>query len=561
MTQQDQPVADTPAAEQPSRPSRAWVGHLLAGLWCVGLFLFCLWLYTRNNAFPVEFHPDEPGKVRQIIQDFRNYNHPQLLLEGTQIWLDYTGTPVTEDSVILAGRQVAAFFGAAATAMFALTAYLMVGWWGLVFGTLLFGLNPPILTYSHYMKEDTSLLIGVAMTVLASRIIWMTRRWYARIPAWVLIAAGTALAASGKYVGSMVVVLPLALVFLAPGFKWYRPLLRFLLVVPLILLFVGIVNHRALNPGGLDFAAVYETPSSWPILFHPGFLQGLENETDHSQGSHWGLTANRPNTYVLRTALSQSWPHAAIPAMALPLILVLTWRRGWGYEVLLITFAASCTFVLSHSIILFARYPLPITSLVYLLGVIALARLFAFSAPRPVTRTTLGCCTAVVLLAALLPICLDYTSQFRNDSRFALQDWAAKNLPQNARVFNDHYARMPLPYGPLENRGDLNIRTHFILGLMPGLQYQLTRSDAYYIICDLSYNRFFEPSVRAAPGNEDASARAKAFYEKLLTEHTPIWVAAPKRNMHAFTNPEIRVYHLTPDDFADFAKRPLRPLH
>ena len=53
--------------------------------------------------------------------------------------------------------------------MLALTAYLCAGWWGLVMGSILLGLCPPLLTYSHYMKEDTSLLVGMAMTVLASR--------------------------------------------------------------------------------------------------------------------------------------------------------------------------------------------------------------------------------------------------------------------------------------------------------------------------------------------------------------------------------------------------------
>lgn len=523
----------------------------------MGLFLACLWLYTRNNTFPLDFHPDEPGKVRQLISDSRNFYHPQLLLETTNLWLKISGAAQNETSVVLAGRQVSAMFGAAAVTMFALTAYLTAGWWALACGAIVLGLSPVILTYSHYMKEDTSLLVGLALAVLASRIIWMTRRWYARFPAWCLIAAGTALAISGKYVGTMVIALPLALVFLAPGFKWYRPILRLLLVVPLILLLLGLINHRALDGGQLSILGVIEHPSQWRLMFNPDFLSGLAVEAEHSRGNHWGLTANQPNSYAVRTAIAHAWPHAMIPVAALPLVLWLSWRRGWGYELLLVGFTALCALVLSYSIILFPRYAMPISALLSLLAAISLGRMLAASADRPITNASLGIFAILALGAALLPTCMDYTSQFAHDSRVALSQWATKNIPPNARVFADYYAGLTFPDSQFaRSRRDVLVRTAFILPQMPGFEYQVGRFDAYYVICDLSYKRYFEPSVRPAPGHEDGSARAKAFYSRLLYQSTPVWVSSPARNMYAFTNPEIRVYRLTPSDLGSASTPP-----
>ena len=550
MSQGEAPIPESPAAEAAAAPRRLRrvLPAIGAGLFCALLFVLCLWLFTRNNTFPVGFHPDEGGKVQQVVYDERNYRHPQLMLEATQIWMRFAEIPDDTQSVVIAGRQVAAFFGALSVAMLSLTAYLCAGWWGLVMGSILVGLCPPLLTYSHYMKEDTSLLVGVAMTILASRIIWMTRRWYARIPAWALLAAGCALAASGKYVGAMTIALPVLLIFVAPGFRWYKPPLRLLLFVPLLVLFLGIINHRTLNLSGENVAAFAGDFGQWEVLLKPSFLRGLEGEAMHSATSHWGLTANRPNSYTLRTAISQSWPAAAIAAFTLPLVLLVTRKQGWGWEVIMILFTAFCAVVLSYSIILFPRYSLPVTVMLHLLGAIALGRLLLAGGPRPVWQFTLGAASAIGLLAIYAPLCADYTHQFSADSRYALNNWAAENLPLNARVFSDGYAELhdySLPF--IHKRRDIDLRTSFILPQMGGLPYYLRTGEAYYVICDLSYSRYFEPSAYPAPGNESSSEYSRRFYEYLLKTQTPVWSSVTRNNMHAFTNPDIYVYRLTPE--------------
>ena len=303
----------------------------------------------------------------------RNYNHPQLMLEATTQYLKWHGPKYDPQQIAIAGRQVSAFFGASAAVMFALTAYLCAGWWGLVLGAIVMGFCPPLLTYSHYMKEDTALLVGIAMTVLASRIVWMTHRWWTRIPAWLFLGIACAVAASGKYAGAMALSFPLLLIFLAPRFRWYRPPLRLLLFLPAFILALGLINHRTLNPAGIDFLHVIQQPSDWRSIFDPAFLGGVEKEADHAMSQHFGLTAHQPNTYMIRSAFVQTWPYIAITAMLFPLILLLTRRQGWVWEALAIVFTAICTFVLSYSVILFPRYALPIVAMFHLFAAIGIA--------------------------------------------------------------------------------------------------------------------------------------------------------------------------------------------
>ena len=46
----------------------------------VVLFALTLGLDTRHNDFPFTYHPDEGGKVAQVLLGSRNYHHPLLLL-------------------------------------------------------------------------------------------------------------------------------------------------------------------------------------------------------------------------------------------------------------------------------------------------------------------------------------------------------------------------------------------------------------------------------------------------------------------------------------------------
>lgn len=516
---------------------------LAVALFCTGLFCLCLWLYTRNNTFPYTFHPDEPGKVNQLMYQTRNYNHPQLMLEATTQYMKWLPPTFDPQKTAIAGRQVSAFFGASAAVMFALTAYLCAGWWGLVLGAIVVGFCPPLLTYSHYLKEDTALLVGIAMTVLASRIVWMTRRWWTRIPAWIFLGIACAVATSGKYAGAMAISFPLLLMFLAPGFRWYRPPLRLLLFLPAFILALGLINHRTLNPAGIDVMHIIHQPNDWQSIFDPAFLHGLENEADHAMSQHFGLTAHQPNTYMIRSAFVQTWPYITITAMLFPLILLLTRRQGWIWEALAILFTVICTLVLSYSVILFPRYALPIVAMFHLFAAIGIARLLIGLPGLPILRRSLGIIVTLILLAVLGSRCLDYTWQFGHDSRYTVIKWITDNLPKNARVYGDAYAE--LDNRLTDARPDLNTNVSFFLpDIISDVDSIARYGGGYVVICQLSYDRYFEPSNIPAVGQEHRIERNHRFYQTLLEKHKPVWESVPAHPIDAFTNPIIKIYYI-----------------
>ena len=190
--------------------------------------------------------------------------------------------------------------------------------------------------------------------------------------------------------------------------------------------------------------------------------------------------------------------------------------------------------MLSYSIILFPRYALPVTVMLHLLAAIALARLLTGRPVRPVCAVHLGTTSAMLLLLALVcAAALDYTQQFAADSRYALNNWAAENLPLNARVFADGYAELhdySLPF--VHKRRDVDLRTGFILPQMGGCRITCAAAGLLRDL-RLSYSRYFEPSAHPAPGNENSQrVRNRRFYQYLLKTQAPVWRSVP-RTQHA----------------------------
>ena len=140
------------------------------GALLIALMMACtaLWVFTRNNDFPLNSQPEETSKAGQIMSDTqrRNFNHPMLILESANLVRQWFGVPNEMRQMVIAGRSTSA--GLAAIGVFALA---LAGYWGFGFRGLLFGgtiaaLCPPLLVYAHYFKEDAALAGGVALAVL-----------------------------------------------------------------------------------------------------------------------------------------------------------------------------------------------------------------------------------------------------------------------------------------------------------------------------------------------------------------------------------------------------------
>ena len=170
--------------------------RLLRGPWPIALALFfgSLILFTRDNVFSFSYHPDEDGKTFQIIQRERNFHHPLLLLNATDLAVHLARVPLTSQAVAVAGRWVSAAFAAGAAAALAVVGFYRGGWIAAWAVGLLVATHGKLYEAAHYFKEDTALVFGLAIFLLAAEMFSRTPT----IRTLRFLAIGSALAASGK---------------------------------------------------------------------------------------------------------------------------------------------------------------------------------------------------------------------------------------------------------------------------------------------------------------------------------------------------------------------------
>ena len=68
-------------------------------------------LFTRNNDFPLNYHPDEWTKVEQIasFRQYRNANHPLLMLESANLARQWSNVSRNDElAVAVVGRNTSA---------------------------------------------------------------------------------------------------------------------------------------------------------------------------------------------------------------------------------------------------------------------------------------------------------------------------------------------------------------------------------------------------------------------------------------------------------------------
>lgn len=497
---------------KPIHRALAWLG---VAAWCVIVFFGCLRLYTRHNDFKIGFHPDEYSKARQLQQDYRNYNHPLLLLEATNWLMTWRNTPHDLKSIVYTGREASAIIAAVGVVGFALAGYFAADSVGMVLTSLAVGLCPSLLVYSHYMKEDAALIGGIGVTVAGMALVWRKRTIVAQLLGPMLAGAGAALAASGKYVGAVASVGALASVIAAPWRRWYWIFIRLLLAAAMAYFVVKAINHRAFE--------------HWA-----DFEEGFDNEYKHGTTGHTGMMLDPPTAFIWNVARIETQPHVQVFAVAL-LLAIVSRRRGWGWDLLLLLFTLCWLAVLSYTAIPFHRYGLPVVVLAHALAGLGAARWIEQLRPRRNYWIAVSV-LAIALFAGLQGYrCRDFLNQFADDSRTRLRAWAKTNITRQTRFVQDSYADLP------DNAWDNNV----YYAAQNGSLDRLRRNGyTFVVVCDTNYSRYFVPGAHGEPGHTDQFRDRKAWYEKLFAEGKLVWQSKPDHPTYSFTNPEIRVYDL-----------------
>jgi len=463
-------------------------------------------LFSRHSDFAFFYHPDEGGKVQQIIRHKRNFNHPMMMLSTVEVaryatlWGEKRKDP---QSVAMVGRRATAFVSAAAAALLALLAFrtfgAAAGWaCGIVCVT-----NPLLYELAHYFKEDPWLMAGIAAVCVALN-------EYRRDPSvrgLTVFAVACALAAAGKYAGFA--FLPIALVLVWRGTE---PALRKARLGRFLAVFAGVwllFNLSFLRSPGALFESVHE-------------------ETTKLAGLTEGVTRSVPHDfYIMTQSLYGGW---MLPGLCIFWLVgaIRSPRRISAAEWLLAVCAviqfAGYSFMPKAAF----RYYLPVSLAFGFLAVAGLARICADLRSRgAVGRLALGFSGALVAVALYFQMesfaVIDRS--FKTDDRRNLTEWVRANLPVEAVIAQDeavnfpdasrwvHAGRAPLPQRLVSGKKELAD-----LGTLADLR---AMGVTHVAVCQRTYGRYLDASRKDSKGSNQTAERA--FYESLFSKGTILW--------------------------------------
>lgn len=498
------------------------------GLWSVLLFAITLWLGTRNNDFPWYYHPDEPGKVEQVIGERAlNFHHPMLLLNSVIAAVKVFGVEQNQQAVVEAGRTVSACFTAAAVVMLSLLGYLWRGWRVAILCGLALATHHQLFELAHYFKEDTALIFGLSFTFLAVNL-------HLRSPSLrtaLLTGIGVGLAISGKVPGalSLFVVIP---AFIATRKKCgWRTVAASALAALLVLV---ATNPQALmNP-----AAVVENFNREAKLATGG--QGMTQSVPHTK--YWSIFLDNTTPVI--------W-------LLLIAAMVSFWRRRRELntaQIATILFPFTLAIIMSFFPKENDRYFLPATALFTLLaavGVVDAAQLLQGKLRRSVLEIMLGC----GLLGGQFVDWTDdrvglvsYLEAFKNDDTADALEWLRTNTKPEDIIAKDNRVRLPKgdrqssKARPLRNE----VRTSEYAADLGSLEKLHSEGVDYIIVSKSTYGRFERGGFRPKAGGEDDAERRRAFYTELLRSYEPVW--SRPRSEVIYLHPGIEIFRISPQN-------------
>jgi len=502
-----------------NRPTEILLSSLL-------LFLCGLALFTRENRFPFYYHPDEPGKVRQVQSGEWNYHHPMLLLGSTRLAAGALGIEGPESDpqrLVEVGRWVSASFTAGAAALLMAATWLLAGRFaGWTAGVLLLT-NHQLFELAHYFKEDTALLFGVAFWFFALVLYWRRGSWGTAV----LVALGAGLAASGKTLGLF--TLPLSLVLVPWRLAKGKRLAAGILTLAVFLLAFGAINFPALRELA-DARASFQ------------------RELDLAVGGQGGLTRSIPHT-VYFTALRVN------------VIFVLWFGMAWYYyrrcwreraslspaEWTVVLFPIAYLLILSFAPKTNDRYFLPATALFLCAVAMGIAGFREWLRPRLSARRLrwVSLALLVVAVGAQFPYkgMIRYYRAFRSDDTADLVAWLNTHVPAGARVAIDHKVMIARtgeddkPHLPRVNAEVVEVDDY-------ETRDALRKAGVTHLVLSQSvYGRYRLKSLRPKADAREEYNRKKAFYDDILSDD-PLWER--KRNTVIYLHPGLEVYALEP---------------
>lgn len=509
---------------------RAWVRRIAALVISVGAFAGSLFLNVRHNTFPYGYHPDEPSKARQILSPvgFRNFLHPQLLLEVTQRALNWSGATRDIQGVTELGRWVSAVFAAVGVAAICVTGYLEGGAWGAILLGASSTFCSSLIVAGHYFKEDTSLIMGMCLVVAATHCMMSVGPGARARAIIIFLGLACAVAASAKYVGVVFLIVGLVALMATPARSRRMKIARALGLMAAFAFFFGVINYRAL------------------IDFHD-FRLGFDSEAKHAVTEHFGVTMNRPNSYFIDNLPSEAgWAMVIFGGMAI-VVFLLTKRRRSKWDALMISIGPGYLVMLSFSSLPAVRYLLPTVMMLHITAGLSALWVIELATTRA-KRVVGGIALAAIFMTVGLPRCLSVVHQFGDDSRDRLRGWLIANVPPGKVVVGDFYTGMVIHAENMAGDDTIGnriaVREVYDVSSLGPISSLRGNGVSYVAVSDRLYNHYFVPQFRATPEFKRQFDERRQWFVDLFANHAPVWQYDPPMNLHGSTNPAIRLYQI-----------------
>jgi hypothetical protein len=453
-----------------------------------------------------------------------------LLLTATKAAVMLGDVALREQKVVEVGRWVSAAFAALAVVALSLLAFVWRGWPAAIVTGLALLLHHQVFELAHYLKEDTALLCGVALTFLA--VFLFARR--PTVPWAGALGAAVACAISGKYIGVAVLVVVLPVFWRTPIEGRWRRGLVFVVVLGLTMFLINL-----------------------PLVLHPAaFAHSFDREIQLVVNGQEGTARRVPHTLYLNIFRDNSTP---IMWVLLLVFLGRRWRERRELalvEWLLIAFPFAYTVALSCSPKSNDRYFLPATAMFTLfaaIGALDAGRLLGRWIP---VRWAWTIPAALLLIAQVVTTpppaswktLTEYRTAFQTDDNRELFHWVKTALPPNAVIVKDSRILLPDPensrdadrFEPLPQR-ILAKKYAADFGTFEDLRKM---GVSYVAVSETDYGGFLLDRGRPKKGDTVDFERRKAFYTELLRGN-PLFQR--DRGTVLYLHPGIRVYRVPPE--------------
>jgi hypothetical protein len=493
--------------------------------WCVILFFAGLFLYTRHNTFPAEFHADEPPKATQVIEGRPTYRQPLLLITTTEFVSRVLNEPKSIRPIVVTGRTISAVFAAGAVVFISLLGYLFFG--ESIVAAVAAGIGalscPQLLLLAHYMKEDTALVFGGASFVAA---VWLDERERSKRSA-ILLGIATGVLASAKYLGLLAV--PIACWISASGRKSRQPASRRAFTIAIVASWCAINYLVVVNP--LRFFSNLGTEAAHPVAGH----HGLANPILLSSPV-WEMLINQANLLVLILAVGY-------------IAFAVVRRRRLNRAVWIVMLGpVAYLLLLSLSRFVLDRHLLPVTLAAYAMSGFAIAELSALLKRSELRWVTTAVLSTLLIATSITPARAIYR-ELKDETRLQLRAWIKNNLPISAVIAQDRPAHLNIAdpeflatYGRLPQK-ILTPRDLFVTDLGSVLDLR-NQGVTHIVTCDEAYSRIFSEHVINTAERDEYRVR-RTRYEEVFSFGKLLFEAKPERPIGGSTSPIVRVYAIT----------------